>query len=343
MKWIVSFNQKQAIDVGVRNVSQAIVLELLTSCSAWASAVEHNGKIYYWVSRQSICRELPLMNMKPDTAYRHLKSLAELGLIDHQKSGKKDLVRLTAKGKRYHSYRPADVQDLGENHYVGKKSEFSEVDTDERAEDSDKNHHLDGQNDQESPVSPPCDDNPSHYVGKKSENGENHYVGKKSEFSDSTMSDLNPKKPGKNSEEARKKIRHIHTTKDPDTNDPADGEYSNIGSDIRFAMHDEWQPSSDHFPVLCRRAGLVDWQTYHTQEVLTEFILWWSGQPSEQTQYNWELKYLKQLQRSKARGNAHGNQNQSGGNEPTKSRYVDENDASFLDEDESTRQVAGLK
>ena len=164
------------------------------------------------------------------------------------------------------------------------------------------------------------------------------------------MSDLNPKKLGKKSEEARKKIRHIHTTKDPDTKDPADGEYSNIGSDIRFAMHDEWQPSSDHFPVLCRRAGLFDWQTYHTQETLTEFILYWSGQESawsgqvrELTQYNWELKYLKQLQRSKARGNAHGNQNQSGGNEPKKSRYVDENDTSFLDEDESTRQVAGLK
>lgn len=340
MKWMVSFNQKQAIDAGVKNVSQAIVLDLLTSCSSWASPVEHHGKIYYWVSRQSICRELPLMKMKPDTAYRHLRSLAQLGLIDHQKDGKKDLVRLTAKGKRYHSYRPSDGQDLNQPHYVGKKSELSDDEIDESQEDSDKNHHLDGQNDQECPVSTPHHDNSSHYVGKKSESTEKHYVGKKSEFSGNTIPDLNPEKPGNNSENPRKKIRHIHTTKDPITRDPADGEYSNIGSDIRFAMHDEWEPSSDHFPVLCRRAGLVDWQTYHTQEVLTEFILWWSGQPHDMTQYNWELKYLKQLQRSKA----HANQNQSNGSGSEKpSRFIDENDTSFLDDDPGLREAIGLK
>lgn len=332
MKYTITINQKQAVDAGITNVSQAIILDLLTSCSTWATPEEHKGKIFYWVSRQSICRELPILKIQPDTAYRHLRGLAELGLIDYQKSGKKDLVRLTSKGRKYHSFRKSEGGEAENSPYVGKKSEFSEGET----------RPTEATQEQSGLSSPESDNTTQENTDLDTPKHEKPYVGKKSELLENTMSDSDPKKLGNNSEKARKKIRHISNTRSiSNTNDQtADGEYSNIGSDIRFAMHDEWQPSSDHFPNLCRRAGLVDWQTYHTQETLIEFILFWSGQASELTQYNWELKYLKQLQRSKA----HGNQNQSNGIGPGKpSRFIDENDTSFLDEDSELRQAIGLE
>ena len=67
-----------------------------------------DGEVFYWAARQVICDELPLLNLKPDTVYRHLKSLVDLGLILHVKSGKKDCVKLTKKASFY---------------YVGNKSE----------------------------------------------------------------------------------------------------------------------------------------------------------------------------------------------------------------------------
>ena len=39
--------------------------------------------------------------MKPDTAYRHLKALADLKLIDYKKQGLKDCIAITELGKSY--------------------------------------------------------------------------------------------------------------------------------------------------------------------------------------------------------------------------------------------------
>ena len=343
MKYCISVNQERAIKAGIRNITTAHILDLLTTCSSWATPQERDGHVYYWVSRQSICRELPLLDIKPDTAYRHLKKLAELNLIDYQKDGKKDLVRLTTKGKKYHS--AGDKRhESDDDPYVGFKSELSGDDSVINKEKVSQKDDIDGQNTQKHYVGNKSEANTDDYIGNNSENTPNHYVGFESEKGQN--SEKNPKKLGKKSEKARKKIRQITSTRSiRNTNDHADGENSNIGSDIRFAMHDEWQPSSEHFPFLCHRAGLFDWQTYHTQETLTEFILYWSGQPSELTQYNWELKYLKQLQRRKANGWRKTNKSETAttGSGSGKSRYVDENDTSFLDEDESTRRVAGLK
>lgn len=84
------------------------------SASTWAKGyLMPDNEISYWVARQVVCDELPLLNMKPDTVYRHMKSLSELGVIDYQKDGKKDMIRVTKKGKKYLSSR-----------YVGNKSEL---------------------------------------------------------------------------------------------------------------------------------------------------------------------------------------------------------------------------
>ncbi len=101
MKYYLHINQAKAIELGIKNINQAHVFDLLTSVSSWATPIKIDDKFYFWVSRTKICEELPLLAIKPDTAYRHLRFLADLKLIDYQKDGLKDCVRLTRLGKSY--------------------------------------------------------------------------------------------------------------------------------------------------------------------------------------------------------------------------------------------------
>ena len=101
MKYHLHINQAKAIELGIKNINQAHVFDLLTSASSWATPIEIDNTFYYWVSRQSICKELKLLDIKSDTAYRHLKFLADIKLIDYQKQGLKDCIRLTRLGKSY--------------------------------------------------------------------------------------------------------------------------------------------------------------------------------------------------------------------------------------------------
>lgn len=111
MKHSIHINQKQAMDLGIKNLVQGHIFDLLTGASTWASPEVVDGEVYYWVSRQRIGEQLPLADLKPDTIYRNLKKLAEIELIEYIKVGKKDCMRLTKKGKSY---------------YVGSKSELDQ-------------------------------------------------------------------------------------------------------------------------------------------------------------------------------------------------------------------------
>jgi len=101
VKYYLHINQAKAIELGIKNINQAHVFDLLISASSWATPININDRLFYWVSRQKICEELKLLSLKPDTVYRHLKYLANLKLIDYQKDGLKDCVRLTRLGKSY--------------------------------------------------------------------------------------------------------------------------------------------------------------------------------------------------------------------------------------------------
>jgi hypothetical protein len=101
VKYYLHINQAKAIELGIKNINQAHVFDLLTNASSWATPININDRLFYWVSRQKISEELKLLSFKPDTVYRHLKFLANLKLIDYQKDGLKDCVRLTRLGKSY--------------------------------------------------------------------------------------------------------------------------------------------------------------------------------------------------------------------------------------------------
>ena len=120
MKYNLYINQAAAIELGITNINQALLFDLLTTASTWATPEMVNDEVYYWVARQVMVTEMPLLGLKPDTVYRHLKALAELGVIDYTKKGKKDLIRLTDKGKNYLS---DTMSEINPSSYVGNKSE----------------------------------------------------------------------------------------------------------------------------------------------------------------------------------------------------------------------------
>lgn len=102
MKFTITVNQKQAKELGIKNINQAIILSLISEAHTWAEHEIVDGEVYYWASRTKILEELELLDLKSDTIYRHFKTLANLGLIDYVKKGKKDCVRLTKLGKTYY-------------------------------------------------------------------------------------------------------------------------------------------------------------------------------------------------------------------------------------------------
>lgn len=124
MKYSLIINQVQALELGITNINQAHIFDLLTTASIWATPEIVNKEVFYWVARQTIADELKLLNLKPDTVYRHLKSLQDLKLIEYIKVGKKDCIKVTNLGKKYTSkIDNSTMSEINPNYYVGNKSE----------------------------------------------------------------------------------------------------------------------------------------------------------------------------------------------------------------------------
>ena len=113
------------------NATQGILFALLYEAPAWAKEEIIENKTYYFVSRNLILEELPMFFEKSDTVYRNLKVLQEKGLIEYIKQGKKDLIRITIKGKAWNEFKennseknPSSEQNSEKNpNNLGKKSE----------------------------------------------------------------------------------------------------------------------------------------------------------------------------------------------------------------------------
>lgn len=113
------------------NATQGILFALLYEAPAWAKEEIIENRTYYFVSRNLILEELPMFFEKSDTVYRNLKVLQEKGLIEYIKQGKKDLIRITIKGKTWNEFKensseknPSSEQNSEKNpNNLGKKSE----------------------------------------------------------------------------------------------------------------------------------------------------------------------------------------------------------------------------
>ncbi|WP_289281534.1 MULTISPECIES: helix-turn-helix domain-containing protein [unclassified Methylophaga] len=178
MKHSIHINQRQALQLGIKNLTQGHIFDMLTGASTWAAPEVVDGEVYYWVSRQRISEQLPLADLKPDTIYRNLKKLSELGLIDYIKVGKKDCVRLTQKGKTY---------------YVGSRSGLEENTMSD----------LDPNNDENSDLNP-------RKLGSKSEKHSDLNPTYKSINNISPISDKAKNKSSDSEVAARRVANHLH-------------------------------------------------------------------------------------------------------------------------------------
>ena len=100
MRFSTTLNNQKCMEWGI-NATQGILVALLYEANAWANEEIIDDKIYCFVSRNLILKELPMFFEKADTVYRNLKVLAEKGIIEYIKHKGKDLIRLTEKGKSW--------------------------------------------------------------------------------------------------------------------------------------------------------------------------------------------------------------------------------------------------
>ena len=100
MRYTTNLNNLKCLEWEI-NAQQGILFSLLYDANNWAKEIVIKENVFYFVSRNLIIKELPMFFEKPDTVYRHLKTLALKGLIEHSKKDKMDLIRITEKGKEW--------------------------------------------------------------------------------------------------------------------------------------------------------------------------------------------------------------------------------------------------
>lgn len=96
MQFKVSLDTTRIIEWGI-SLSEAAVFSWLTDSPKWAEQLFDDGQVWFFVARTKACEELPFVTDKPDTMYRHYKSLEENGLIRLKKVGLKDYISLQKK------------------------------------------------------------------------------------------------------------------------------------------------------------------------------------------------------------------------------------------------------
>lgn len=100
MQFTVLINQVKALEWGM-NAQQAMLFAFIYQVPSWARPVMVDQKIYYAISKAKIVQEIPLLTDKPDTAYRMLKGLELIEVINLSSTSKITLIRITEKGREW--------------------------------------------------------------------------------------------------------------------------------------------------------------------------------------------------------------------------------------------------
>lgn len=85
------------------NIQESYLFSFIFEARAWTNTIEINGLDYFFLSRNKVVKEIPLLTTKTDTIYRYYKSLESLGLIIYIKDGKRDFICITDKGKQWNN------------------------------------------------------------------------------------------------------------------------------------------------------------------------------------------------------------------------------------------------
>jgi len=126
MKYNIHIDQVHSIEWGL-NLSEAAAFAFCYNLPSWAETIQTDGEIYYFAARTKVIEEMPILSDKPDTIYRLYKAIELKGLIKYRKFSGKDLIQITAKGKRWNSENFPNTSINSEKNpkILGKKSEFA--------------------------------------------------------------------------------------------------------------------------------------------------------------------------------------------------------------------------
>ena len=102
MQFSVYINQLRAQEWGL-NLSQTVLFSFLYEAHSWASEFIVDGQAYYWVAKEKICEELPILTDKPDTIKRLMAALEAEGLISRAVVSNLPLIRITEKGRLWNN------------------------------------------------------------------------------------------------------------------------------------------------------------------------------------------------------------------------------------------------
>jgi len=100
MQFTVLINQTKALEWGM-SAQQAMLFAFIYQVPSWARPVVVGQKTFYAISKAKIVEELPLLTDKPDTAYRILKALELIEVIELSSTSKITLIRITEKGRQW--------------------------------------------------------------------------------------------------------------------------------------------------------------------------------------------------------------------------------------------------
>lgn len=142
MRYTHSINAVKCLEWDI-NLAQGALIDLINQASSWAKPHVIDDEVYYWISRNKVIDEIPVAYSKADTVYRSIKSLAEKGIINHVKSGKRDLINLTEKGKTW-NVKGTDIGDakLGNKSELVEKSEINPSEVGNKSEKTPKNSEI---------------------------------------------------------------------------------------------------------------------------------------------------------------------------------------------------------
>ena len=142
MRYTHSINAVKCLEWDI-NLAQGALIDLINQASSWAKPHVIDDEVYYWISRNKVIDEIPVAYSKADTVYRSIKSLAEKGIINHVKSGKRDLINLTEKGKSW-NVKGTDIGDakLGNKSELVENSEINPSEVGNKSEKTPKNSEI---------------------------------------------------------------------------------------------------------------------------------------------------------------------------------------------------------
>lgn len=171
MRYTTRINNVRALEWGI-NMTQAALFDLINECASWASTVTINGVTFYWVSRQLVIEELPLVFRKEDAVYRTLKVLEEKGLVETAKMDGRDYVRITPEGAKWNSHDAPETEPRENSRDIREKNrnprENSRNSSGKNPTDKDINNQPanQGTNQFGAPARDPAPRDPSHEIPK---------------------------------------------------------------------------------------------------------------------------------------------------------------------------------